>query len=367
MACEAYAPPSRLSPERQTSIWPVALGTPQHAPSAAETLSADPQLRWRIHVARAARGCPAVGETVLAFGTVDRQLVLVHRPTGQVLWRAHLKGTVRGGALLARDRVFVATEASPEAHIYAIKLRDGSVLWNVELGDAPTASIAAPLALEGDTLYAATEGGLVLRLATRDGAVTWRRALPGAVRAAPVPTPEGIAVATTTDTLFVLERRSGDVLRRMGTRGTVLASPALGIHEDRLFVATTGGHVFAVALPALTVLWDLDAGDEIYGSPAVARDTVFVLTRNGKLWLIPAADTIGARALTLDIVAIAGPNPLADGVLVGGVGGEVLLVDPATGNVRWRVQADGPIEAPPLMRNGELVVVGGRGDIHTYK
>jgi outer membrane protein assembly factor BamB len=305
-----------------------------------------------------------VGETVLAVGTVERQLVLVYRATGQVLWRARLKGTVRGGPLLARDRVFVATEATPESHIYALRMKDGSVAWDVRTG-----SVAAPLALDEDTLYAGTEGGQLLRLATRDGAITWRRNLPGAIRAAPVPTPEGIAVVTTADTLFLLDRRTGEIQRRMKTPGAVLATPALSAHADRLYMGTTDGRFFAAALPALTVLWDLDATDGIFGSPAVARDTVYALAKNGTLWIVPDADTTGrgARAVPLDIVAITGPNPLAAGILVGGIGGEVMLVDPVTGGVRWRVQADGPIEQPPLLIDGDLVVVGGRGDIYTYR
>jgi hypothetical protein len=49
------------------------------------------------------------------------------------------------------------------------------------------------------------------------------------------------------------------------------------------------------------------------------------------------------------------------------VSGEVLLVDAASGAIGWRAQLDGPIEQPPLVRNGDLVVIGGRGDIHTYR
>jgi len=44
-----------------------------------------------------------------------------------------------------------------------------------------------------------------------------------------------------------------------------------------------------------------------------------------------------------------------------------VLVDAASGAVTWRAQIDGPIEHPPLVRNGDLVVVGGRGDIHVYR
>jgi hypothetical protein len=69
----------------------------------------------------------------------------------------------------------------------------------------------------------------------------------------------------------------------------------------------------------------------------------------------------------LGIVATAGPTPLASGVLVGSVSGEVLLVDRSNGAILWRAQVAGPIEEPPLVRERQLVVVGGRGNIHSYR
>ena len=210
---------------------------------------------------------------------------------------------------------------------------------------------------------------MLLRLGAADGKVVWRRQLGGAVRAAPVPTPAGIAVATTADTLFLVEGAKGEVTRRLALPGAVLAGPALGPAADRLYLGTTGGQILAVALPALTVAWDCSAGDAIYGALAIARDTVFALARNGTLWLIPRDGPAagGARSVALGIVATAGPTPLSHGVLAGSVSGEVVLVDPASGSIAWRAQVEGPIEQPPLVRDRQLVVIGGHGDIHVYR
>jgi len=69
----------------------------------------------------------------------------------------------------------------------------------------------------------------------------------------------------------------------------------------------------------------------------------------------------------LGITATAGPMPVASGVLVASVSGEVLLVDRRSGTILWRVQLDGPIEQPPLVRDRQLVIVAGRGDIRAYR
>jgi outer membrane protein assembly factor BamB len=362
IACTAYAPPSQLAPDRQDTVWPVYLGTAQHDASAAETLAADPRPRWRTGAGRAVRGCPAVGETVIAVGTADRQVVLLDRATGQVVWRVHLQGPIRGGPLLDRDRLYVATETAPDGRIYALRLKDGRTAWSTRLG-----GVQAALALDGDTLYAATETGLVRQIAAVNGKLGWRRQLPGGVYAPAVPTSDGIAVATAADSLFLLDRATGEVRRRLHTPGTVLGGPALGATEKDLYIGTTSGHLLAIALPRLAVTWDVALGDAVLGAPALVGDTVYALTRDGILWLVPRTAASGARSLPLGIVTTAGPTPLTSGVLAASVSGEVVLVDPASGTIRWRAQIDGPIEQPPLVRDRDLVVVGGRGDIHVFR
>jgi len=347
-------------PARQESGWPAYLGNQRHDAGARETLNPDPRPLWHLGMGRGVRGSPALGETVIAVGTADRNLVLVDRSSGEVLWRSHLDGSVRSGPLLDEDRLYVATESQPRGRVYAVRLRDGRQLWRT-----PAGSVTAPLAFEGDAIYAATEAGLVLRLEPEHGKVQWRRPLSGAVRAGPLVTPNGLVVATTSDTLYLLDRLTGGVRSQLSLPGAVLATPATD--GRRVYLATTNGRIVAVDLASWSVTWDRPAGDAVYGAPALSADTLFVLARDGRLWMIPVDAPDAATSHTLDIVATAGPTPLASGVLVGSVSGEVLLVDPRSGAIRWRAQVAGPIEEPPLVRDRQVVVVAGRGNIHTYR
>ena len=304
----------------------------------------------------------AAGGTVL--DPQNRRLMALHHP---VVWLRARPETLAGRVgsathrpLLDEDRLYVATEASPDGRVYALRLRTGKPLWT-----AKTDGIEAPLAFDGNALFAGTERGTVLRLDPETGTIRWRRRLSGAIRAAPVPSARGLAVATDADTLYLLSRETGEIQRRLPTPGAVLAAPALG--GERLYLGTTEGHVLAVDLPSLGVAWDCRTGDAVYGAPALARDTLYVLARNGKLWLIPANAPLGARSFDLGIVATAGPTPVAAGVLVASVSGEVLLVSRADGSIMWRARVDGPVEEPPLVRDRQLVVVAGRGDIQVYR
>jgi len=363
MAC---VPVVKSGPARQELGWTAYLGSARHDAAAGETLNPDPRPLWRTSIGRAVRGSPALGETILAVGTVDRYVVLVDRTSGEVLWRQRVDGTLRAGPLLDEDRLYLATEAQPEGRVYAIRLRDGKTIWRTRVG-----SVVAPLAYDGEALYAGTEGGAVVRIDPEGaavgggGRVVWRRVLSGAVRAAPVATPHGLAVVTTADTLYLLDQTTGQVRGRFATPGAVLGTPATD--GRRVYLGTTDGQLLAVNLPDLTVHWARAAGDAVYGAPALAHDTLYVLTRDGHLWLIPVDAPAAATSHALGIVATAGPTPIIPGVLVGSVSGEILLVDRANGNILWRAQVAGPIEEPPLVQGRQLVVVAGRGDIHAYR
>ncbi len=356
----ACVPPVRFGPDRQHTAWTAYLGTPRHDVSATESLAGPPTPGWRTRVGRAISGAPAIGETVIALGTSDRMAVLVGRDSGHVLWQQRLGGTIHGGPLLVGDRLYFATEQSPDARVYALGMRTGDRIWSTSTG-----SIEAPLAFDGERLYAATENGMTLGIDPARGRVQWRRQLSGAIRAAPVPTAAGLVIVTTADTLYLLDPATGVVRGRIGTPGAVLATPA--VDTAHVYAATTDGRVLAVALPDLSITWSADAGGTVYGAPALVRDTLYVLSRAGRLSMIPVRAPAGAGHWELGVISRAGPTPIVGGVLVAGADGAVRCIDTGTGAVRWTLQLDAPVDVPPLVRDGQLVLVGERGEIRTYR
>jgi len=136
----------------------------------------------------------------------------------------------------------------------------------------------------------------------------WRRPLSGAVRAGPLVTPNGLVVATTSDTLYLLDRLTGAVRSQLSLPGAVLATPATD--GRRVYLATTNGRIVAVDLASWSVTWDRAAGDAVYGAPALVADTLFVLARDGRLWMIPVDAPDAATSHTLDIVGHRGADPI---------------------------------------------------------
>lgn len=356
----ACVPVTRTGPDRDPAGWRTYLGAPRHDVSAAESLVAAPTRAWRTGVGRSVRGGIAIGDSVIAVGTLDRTVVLLERASGRVIWRRRVPGTVAGGPLLDGDRLYVATQATPDGRILALRLKTGANAWVARAG-----GVTAPLALTDSFVVSVSDAGLVQAWNAATGRLAWQRALGRAARATPVPTAAGIIVATLGDSLYLLDPASGAVRGRLGTPGTILGTPV--IDSGRLYCATTTGRVLAVTIATFSIAWDRPLGEAIYGSPALVRDTLYLMSVAGSLWRVPVNAADQARSVPLGLPATAGPTPIAGGIVVGGMSGEVVLMDATTDSIRWRLHLRGPIEEPPLVRGRQLIVVSGGGAVEVFR
>ena len=353
----ACASGAREGPALQERAWPVYLGTPQRV-SGAESLAADPQPVWRISVARGITGAPALAEDVVAVSLVDRRVALLDRATGQEIWTRRLGLPIGAGPLIADDRLFVA-EQTEGGKVYALRLSNGGTVWDTRVGDT-----FASLALADQALFVATREGEIGRLSAQTGEVVWRSDVNGAVRAAPLVTEHGLLIATQSDSLYLLDRETGAIRVRRGTRGAVIAAPALW---DSLIVAgTSTGRLEALDAATLATRWVIDLGDVIVGSVAVRAGKAYALTGSGLLAIVPLDAPDGARRLDVGVASRAGPAPAARGVYIGGVNGEIVLID-SSGTRLWTGRIEPPVNEAVLLEAHTLLAVSLRGHLVLYR
>jgi hypothetical protein len=99
----------------------------------------------------------------------------------------------------------------------------------------------------------------------------------------------------------------------------------------------------------------------------VARDTAWAVTTEGTLYGVPLARPSSYDSVMLEFTVIALPVPVADGVLVSGAGGEVVLVSRATPAGRTLFRVDGPIRYPVVVRDRTIYVADGRGRVEAWR
>jgi outer membrane protein assembly factor BamB len=359
-ACGTVTPPptAHLAPAVQEHQWTAYLGTAHRTGTAPESLVGEPAPAWRARPAHGLVGGPAVAEAVIALAQSDRQVALLDRATGDVLWRHRTQQPLGAGPLIAADRVYAA-ESGNGGRVVALRLTDGREMWSRRAGD-----VVAPLVLAHGAVYAGGTGGLV-KVEIAEGHERWRTTLSGTVRTAPLPVAAGVIVATSADSLFFLADSNGVVVRGRRTHGTVLAAPALA--DSVVVFGTTAGRIEAVDARTLRTFWIYDLDEPIVGSIAVRGDTAWALSGRGVLVGLPlAGPATGARRVELGLVARAGPMPFPGGILVCAVGGEIVWLSDALER-HWSARVESPLVEPPIVDGRTMIVTSQRGDVAAFR
>src|SRR5262249_20340305 len=117
----------------------------------------------------------------------------------------------------------------------------------------------------------------------------------------------------------------------------------------------------------LQIRWKVPTTGAVVSAPVVARDTVFAVTLDGKLWRIPIHTPELSEPTDLAMSVRASPAPVRAGVLIAAGNGQVVWPAGPHQPARWRVRVDGPIEQPPLVRDGTVLVADGRGAVHAWR
>lgn len=355
-------PPPVQGPISDSRPWIVELGTLTRAPSAAESLTREPVRGWTARAGRAAAGPLAIGDSIVALQSTHRQLDVLWKATGERAWRVSIGGPGGSSPLISESALYVASSGD-RGQVHAYNLETGRAAWRQRLGP-----VVGPLALSLDLVFAVTEVGRVAALDREDGRIVWEQRVGSPVRIG-LTESNGELLLTTVDTLFVLDPSDGTVLHQRPLPATTLAVPAIA--GGTMVFSSPDHRVFALRRSDLSLVWEVELASASYGSPAIARDTVFVTTIGGSMWKIPLGGATGgggaegATRIEIDVPMRVSAMPLNYGVLLGTITGEVLWVTDGPDPI-WRVQVDGPIAVAPIVDQGVLLVVDGRGRVHTW-
>ena len=163
---------------------------------------------------------------------------------------------------------------------------------------------------------------------------------------------------------------------RFPTGGEVVSTPAIA--GDTVYVGSGDGKLYAIDLWNGSERWSYDAKSPISSSPAVDGKTVYVATRNGRLLAIDATThklrwqhQTGAdvpwpwgHESYDDYIASA---VLTDDVVIFGAGdGSVYALRAATGTVKWIARTGERIRATPAVADGAVFVGSAGGRLYRF-
>lgn len=253
---------------------------------------------WRRSVGGPIRAAPTVfGGRVFAI-TITNELYALDADDGRVLWTyagiSEPAGLLGAASPAVDGSVVVAPFSSGE--IVALRVESGRQIWTESLTAIgrldPISSLAhirgRPV-IDRGLVFVAGNSGRTVAIELSTGNRLWERAI-GAIHG-PWVAGDFIYLLSTTGDLVCLSRSTGGIrwIRRLQRfedeeerEGPIVWSgPVLA--GDRLIVAGSNGEVWSISPYTGKLLGRVEVPSRVYISPAVAGDTVYLLTDDAEL------------------------------------------------------------------------------------
>ncbi|MAG94384.1 MAG: hypothetical protein CMJ48_11630 [Planctomycetaceae bacterium] len=245
-------------------------------------------------------------------------------------------------------------QPSRDGNIYALNPARQETVWEKPVGRF--GDRVSDVTLFRDVVYFVDVAGSLNALKIRSGEVLWRAAVGSGARAAPAVSADGrhVAACTTAGTIFVIDTTSGTAIAKVPTENEIVARPFFA--GDLLIAGSRDNNLYGYSLKtrALQFVWEL-SGD-IVMLEAGDTDSAYVITADSRIHKLDVERT--KTVWTQPLEELPSARIVADdrGVYLGTGSGQLLSLDPASGNLRWSLSAgDGGIGG--LASTGDHVFV----------
>ncbi|HEU5104834.1 MAG TPA: PQQ-binding-like beta-propeller repeat protein [Solirubrobacterales bacterium] len=280
--------------------WPLFGRVPQRTHYLkAEEKALDPPLKqaWSINTHALIEFPPAIHDGVAYVINKYGNGKAVRLRDRKVLWEINIRPSDKGNPNFVTAPVYYDGKvygAFLTGHLAAGDAATGKKVWVRKLNGHLESS---PLAVDG-TLYLGTDTTNLVALDASSGKTRWQFNAPGAIKASPSYDDGKVFFADYESSMFALDAKSGKLVWSSNTskvppygRGGFFSSPAVAF--GNVYAARDDGTVYAFDEKTGKVAWHFDAGDYVYGSPAVAQvpgtpPTVYIGAENGRFYALDA-------------------------------------------------------------------------------
>lgn len=371
--------------------WPTPGGgltnAPGH-PAASSALS----VAWKRSAGQGGnKKSPLVAPPIIADGRIyvldSRSSVrALDERTGAPLWSASLAPAkvkrpdqaMGGGLTFDAGKLFAATGFG---EILALDPATGAVLWRTK-GTSPFH--ASPSAADGK-VFATSNDGELLALTAATGATAWNfQAIPEPARVLSSPS------AAISGEVIISPFASGEIVALLTTNGRRLWADALTRAGNLTSLGTindiagrpvvTDGKVYAASQSGIIAAIDIRTGDRVWErtfasiqTPYVIGDFIYAVSTAGELVCLTRTtggvrwvkelqrykDVKGKKGL----IAWAGPIMAGGNLVLANSLGDVVIIDPLTGDISKSIKVGAPVYIAPFIANETVYVLNDKAEL----
>jgi outer membrane protein assembly factor BamB/HEAT repeat protein len=253
------------------------------------------------------------------------------------------------------------------------RLQDPSIAWTFEIDDPIK---AAPTALD-DMVYIGAEDHTVYGLAAATGEPVWtyEREEPYSAglgdlfgdggasdtnRSSPVVIGTDLYIGHCRSTgaeFYKLDAETGQCYWTYTADADVFSSPA--VVDDIVYIGTSNGTVVALHTATGTVKWKANIANELTASPTVVGGIIYIGSVDGTIHALDATDGTEQWIYTTGDCITATPAVSGATVYIGSYDTSVYALDAVDGSELWTVETGNPVHGSTAVSEGTVYVGSG--------
>jgi len=326
-------------------------------------LPARPELLWNFKTDDAIRAAPVVCGGTIVVGTVGGSLYGIHTD-GTLGWKIATDNAIEGPALIVGETAYVGNLGGT---LHAVDLASGNVRWTYQTENQIMGSPAFYASGDREVILVGSYDYYLHGVDLRTGKGLWKYETNNFINGA-CALYRGKAVFGGCDGLVHLVDASSGVSGAEMEIATYVASSA-AVDGHHALVGDYDGRFSSVDLESQQVRWVFENSESnlpFIGSPAVYGDHVYIGNQDKYLYCLNKNTGELVWKYNTGGRVDASPVVVGDRVLVANMRGDLFLLDRKTGEPSWTYELGTPVYSNPAVVSNRIYVAGDDGRVYCF-
>jgi len=234
-------------------------------------------------------GTPAVKEGKVYVGGYDGKVYALEATTGRKVWEFATNGPIVGGCSIAGNLLLVGSD---DGSLYALSLEGsntGKPIWRFP-SEGKVGRVWSTPVVNEETVYFGSLDHSLYALRLRDGSMLWEFKAEGAIASTPTVSQGRVYVGSFDRKFYAIDAQTGRNVFWSYTAGNWYWSRAV-LDQTTIYIPSLDGNLYALDAYTGALRWSFDTAGPILSSPVVVSGRAVVASDSGKISVLSAQGT----------------------------------------------------------------------------
>lgn len=254
--------------------------------------------------------------------------------SSNLLWSFQADSQIQSSSSLVDNMLFFK---SFNGFLYSLDAKNGDLRWKKDTQSGSPSDSAPAIVKDDNEITIYTSGPCtncnLIALNGLNGDLKWSVSFKKGLRNI---TPYEDKLLVSSDDWYIrsINRNNGEVLWATKLNDGITSSP--GISNNKVFVGTWSGVLYALDLNNGSILWQFTAGGVLFSSPAIIDETLYVGSGTEKTYAIDINDGSLKWVSSLATDSVWGSPSIANGIIyISDLRGRIQALNALDGNLIW--------------------------------